>query len=150
MRTRLVPLLVPLLFRLPPVRRFMFRTLSQIGVNYRHSPLSAGAAGAVHGGDRLPWVERSRDKIISPRSPRWRGRSTSTENRDAAWPRPALNLGYRSMCSHGSRKCVAPACSAALYLVRPDGYVALADPNAEPERLRHYFDERGGVGRHGG
>src|SRR5215470_2207807 len=56
-RTRLVPLLVPLLFRLSPWRRLMFRTLSQIGVSYRHSPLSAGAAGAVRGGDRLPWVE---------------------------------------------------------------------------------------------
>jgi FAD binding domain len=56
-RTRLVPLLVPLLFRLSPVRRFVFQTLSQIGVNYRNSPLSVGAAGAVRGGDRLPWVE---------------------------------------------------------------------------------------------
>jgi hypothetical protein len=26
----------------------------------------------------------------------------------------------------------------ALYLVRPDGYVALADPHADPERLREY------------
>ncbi len=39
---------------------------------------------------------------------------------------------------------------AALYLNRPDGYVALADPQADPERLRHYFAERGGLGRHGG
>jgi catechol 2,3-dioxygenase-like lactoylglutathione lyase family enzyme len=50
-RTRLVPRLVPLLVRLPPARRFMFKTLSQIGVNYRHSRLSAGVAGSVHGGD---------------------------------------------------------------------------------------------------
>ena len=56
-RTRLVPLIAPLLFRLAPVRRFLFRTVSQIGVNYRDSPLSEGAAGAVQGGDRLPWVE---------------------------------------------------------------------------------------------
>ncbi|HEV7364969.1 MAG TPA: FAD-dependent monooxygenase, partial [Gemmatimonadales bacterium] len=40
-RTRLVPLLLPLLFRLPPFRRFMVETLAQFGVNYRHSPLSA-------------------------------------------------------------------------------------------------------------
>jgi hypothetical protein len=26
----------------------------------------------------------------------------------------------------------------ALYLVRPDGYVALADPHADAERLRRY------------
>lgn len=25
-------------------------------INYRESPLSAGEAGAVRGGDRLPWV----------------------------------------------------------------------------------------------
>ena len=56
-RTRLVPRICPLLFRLAPVRRLLFRTVSQIGINYRHSPLSAGAAGSVRGGDRLPWVE---------------------------------------------------------------------------------------------
>ena len=56
-RTRLVPLVAPLLFRLAAVRRFLFRTVSQIGVNYRDSPLSEGAAGSVQGGDRLPWVE---------------------------------------------------------------------------------------------
>ena len=55
-RTRLVPLIAPLLFRLAPVRRFLFRTVSQINVNYRNSPLSEGAAGGVRGGDRLPWV----------------------------------------------------------------------------------------------
>ena len=55
-RTRLVPLIAPLLFRLAPVRRFLFRTVSQIGVSYRNSPLSEGAAGGVRGGDRLPWV----------------------------------------------------------------------------------------------
>src|SRR5207302_3205900 len=56
-RTRLAPLVVPPLFRLPPLRRFFFRTVSQTGVNYRASTLSVGAAGAVRGGDRLPWVE---------------------------------------------------------------------------------------------
>src|SRR5215510_6860697 len=56
-RTRLAPLILSLLLRLPPVRRFLFHTVSQIGVNYRSGPLSVGAAGAVRGGDRLPWVE---------------------------------------------------------------------------------------------
>src|SRR5262249_54649178 len=56
-RTRLVPLIAPVLFRLASVRRFVFHTVSQIGVHYHNSPLSVGAAGAVRGGDRLPWVE---------------------------------------------------------------------------------------------
>src|SRR5688572_10969966 len=55
-RIQVVPRLVPFLFRLPPLRRFLFRTLSQVGVGYRDSTLSAGAAGAIRGGDRLPWV----------------------------------------------------------------------------------------------
>ena len=31
----------------------------------------------------------------------------------------------------------------ALYLVRPDSYVALANSGASPERLRQYFTKRG-------
>src|SRR5438552_12675995 len=56
-RTRIVPLVVPLLFRIGAVRRLLFKTVSQTQVNYRDSALSAGAAGKVRGGDRLPWVQ---------------------------------------------------------------------------------------------
>ncbi len=31
----------------------------------------------------------------------------------------------------------------ALYLLRPDTYVALVDPAASPQTLAHYFDARG-------
>src|SRR5580693_3362345 len=56
-RLNVVPLLIPLLFAFRTVRRFMFRTVSQTSVNYRGSSLSEGRAGAVRGGDRLPWVK---------------------------------------------------------------------------------------------
>ena len=46
-----------LITMLAPLRRFMFRTISQTAVNYRGSRLSEGRAGTVHGGDRLPWVK---------------------------------------------------------------------------------------------
>jgi 2-polyprenyl-6-methoxyphenol hydroxylase-like FAD-dependent oxidoreductase len=55
-RTRLAPLVVPRVFRLALFRRFVFRTVSQIVVNYRGGPLSVGSAGRIEGGDRLPWV----------------------------------------------------------------------------------------------
>ena len=55
-RLNLVPLLLPPLFKVATVRRFMFRTISQTAVHYRGSSLSAGRAGTIHGGDRLPWV----------------------------------------------------------------------------------------------
>src|SRR5206468_3772581 len=55
-RTRLVPTIFPVLVKFGVFREFMFRTVSQIMINYRHRALSEGRAGAVHGGDRLPWV----------------------------------------------------------------------------------------------
>ena len=60
-RTRVAPLRdpqVPSAF--DAVREFMFRTVSQTMLNYRGGPLSRGAAGHVHGGDRLPWVRDRR------------------------------------------------------------------------------------------
>ena len=56
MRTWIAPRLLPLLLRLPAARREIFARLSQIGVAYRASALGEGRAGAVRGGDRLPWV----------------------------------------------------------------------------------------------
>jgi 2-polyprenyl-6-methoxyphenol hydroxylase-like FAD-dependent oxidoreductase len=55
-RLHVAPFLFPLITKLPSLRHLMFRTISQTAVNYRGSSLSEGRAGAVHGGDRLPWV----------------------------------------------------------------------------------------------
>ena len=55
LRTRIVPFAMPKLTAFEAVREYMFRTVSQITLNYRGGPLSKGAAGHVHGGDRLPW-----------------------------------------------------------------------------------------------
>ena len=111
-RTRLVPLLVPLLFRLPPLRRFLFRTVSQIGVNYRNSPLSAGAAGAVRGGDRLPWVQTGPGQDNFAPLASLTGRFMCTAKPDPAWPKPAPNFSFRSTASRGSRRCGEPVSSA--------------------------------------
>src|SRR5215469_11547594 len=55
-RTRIAPVVFPALAKLELFREFLFRTVSQITINYRHGPLSEGRAGGVYGGDRLPWV----------------------------------------------------------------------------------------------
>src|SRR5262249_56896931 len=55
-RTRLAPKIFPALVKFGVFREFMFRTVSQIMINYRHCALNEGRAGAVDGGDRLPWV----------------------------------------------------------------------------------------------
>jgi 2-polyprenyl-6-methoxyphenol hydroxylase-like FAD-dependent oxidoreductase len=138
-RTRLVPLVAPLLLRLPAVRRFLFRTVSQIGVNYRNSPLSAGAAGAVRGGDRLPWVETrpGQDNFAPLASLAWQVHVYGEPRGGLAEVCAELRLPLHLFAwQQGMRR--AGLRRSALYLVRPDGYVALADPHADPERLRRY------------
>ncbi len=143
-RTRLFPMTVALMFRLASVRRFLFRTVSQIGVNYRHSPLSEGAAGAVRGGDRLPWVktEPGKDNFIPLDSMKWQVHVYGEPRPGAAEACAGLGLPLHAfawrpeMARAGLKR-------GALYLVRPDGYVALADPAGDPGRLGRYFTERG-------
>jgi 2-polyprenyl-6-methoxyphenol hydroxylase-like FAD-dependent oxidoreductase len=147
-RTGLVPRVVPWLFRLPPVRRYAFRTLSQIGIHYRGSSLSVGAAGAVRGGDRLPWVElgAGQDNFAPLASPDWQVHVYGEPRRGLAEACAGLRLPlHRFNWRPGMRRVGLR--DAALYLIRPDGYVALADPRADPERLRRYFEERG-IDRH--
>jgi 2-polyprenyl-6-methoxyphenol hydroxylase-like FAD-dependent oxidoreductase len=143
-RTRLIPLVAPLVFRLPAVRRFLFRTVSQTGVNYRHSALSEGSSGAIRGGDRLPWARTGPDK----------------DNFDSlthlAWqvqiygePQPGLRetcaeLGLSLQVLQWQPEIRRSGLTrGALYLVRPDGYIALADRDGDPARLRQYVMTHG-------
>jgi 2-polyprenyl-6-methoxyphenol hydroxylase-like FAD-dependent oxidoreductase len=150
-RTRLVPLIAPLLFRLPAIRRFIFHTVSQIGVNYRHSPLSAGAAGAVWGGDRLPWVETEpgKDNFDPLTSLSWQVHVYGEPQGGLPETCAELQLPLHLFAWQPGmlRAGLLPT---ALYLLRPDGYVAVADPHGSSERLRRYFDERGNVGQRSG
>ena len=59
-RNTLLPRLLPFALRFEAIGHLMFRTISQIEISYRASPLSLGTAGRIHGGDRLPWVDRAR------------------------------------------------------------------------------------------
>ena len=142
-RGHIVPTIVPLLFRFAPMRRFLFRTVSQIGVSYPGSPLSVGHAGKVRGGDRLPWVplSGSDDNFAPLASLAWQAHvygevraSATTACRDLhiplhafAWSREAAGAGLER---------------SALYLVRPDGYVAFANDDGSANGLREYLTTR--------
>jgi 2-polyprenyl-6-methoxyphenol hydroxylase-like FAD-dependent oxidoreductase len=71
-RTRLMPMILPALFRSRVIRRALFRLVSQTQINYRHSPLSVGAIGSLRAGDRLPWSPSI------PSSPKVPSRRTSS------------------------------------------------------------------------
>ncbi|KAL1957799.1 hypothetical protein VTO42DRAFT_5517 [Malbranchea cinnamomea] len=53
LRNWVVPALLPVVSRIDSARRAVFRRVSQLMLNYRHSTLSDGPAGSVQGGDRV-------------------------------------------------------------------------------------------------
>jgi 2-polyprenyl-6-methoxyphenol hydroxylase-like FAD-dependent oxidoreductase len=146
-RTRVVPFIAPRLFQFGPTRRFMFRTLSQIVVNYRHSSLSAGVAGSVHGGDRLPWVALTGggDNFTPLTSLNWQVHVYGAVRTNVAETCAQLGLPLHSF-SWQREMAAAGLVDGALYLLRPDGYIALADPTSDPERLRRYHEDLRGSG----
>jgi hypothetical protein len=142
LRTRLAPSLLAGGLALEPVREYLFRTVSQVMVNYRGSALSAGTAGEVHGGDRLPWVaDDATDNYAPLQSIGWQVHvyGSAADGLRAACAAHGLPLHvFPWSASHG----VAGLERDALYLLRPDTYVALADSAADPGSLTRYFGER--------
>jgi 2-polyprenyl-6-methoxyphenol hydroxylase-like FAD-dependent oxidoreductase len=142
-RTRLAPLVLSRAVAIGPVREFIFRTVSQIMLNYRDAPLSAGAAGHVHGGDRLPWVAGTpHDNFASLDAMCWQvhvyGEATAPLRTACAAGGLPLNVyPWNRACEAAGLK------RDALYLMRPDSYVALADPAADPAVLQRYFAAHG-------
>jgi 2-polyprenyl-6-methoxyphenol hydroxylase-like FAD-dependent oxidoreductase len=143
-RTQVVPAVAPGLFRLPQLRRFAFRTISQLAVNYRGSALSSGHAGKVKGGDRLPWIEISggQDNFAPLTTLKWQVHVYGEPNAKlidfcAERGLQLQSFPWQAACHR------AGLTQNAVYLVRPDGYVALADPQAAAQNLAQYFAARG-------
>ena len=145
MRLTVAPRVIPALFKFAAVRRFMFRTISQTAINYRGGALSEGRVGDVHGGDRLPWVHppngHDEDNFIPLRSLDWQlhvyGEAAPAVREMCEARQLALRVfPWRpEMGETGLRRN-------ALYLVRPDGYVALADREGRATAVAAYLDAR--------
>ena len=143
LRTRVAPLLIPRVIAFEPVREFMFRTVSQIMLNYRNGPLSSGTAGHVHGGDRLPWARvDGTDNFATLTTLDWQVHVYGAPKTElAAWcaaQKLPLHVfewrpGYEA----------AGFARDALYLLRPDTYVALADGSGAAGAIERYFKDQG-------
>ena len=146
-RLRLVPRILPLFFSLTPARRLMFRTVSQIGIRYRSSKLSAGQAGRVHGGDRLPWVPPENGQPAASNFAPLSSLAWQVHVYGDATPALAAACDTCGLPLHTfpwrSAMRTAGLQRGAAYLVRPDGYVALADSAASPATLQHFLNDRG-------
>jgi 2-polyprenyl-6-methoxyphenol hydroxylase-like FAD-dependent oxidoreductase len=140
-RTRVFPVFVRAFFASRCARRFLFRTLSQLVIDYRESPISEGKAGRLHSGDRLPWVPEiagvGEDNHAALSSLAWQVHmySRGSEPIERACAELGIALRVFPWTPAMARAGFAPG---AVYLVRPDGYIALADAGARPERLLAY------------
>jgi 2-polyprenyl-6-methoxyphenol hydroxylase-like FAD-dependent oxidoreductase len=145
-RTVIAPRVLPLLFRSKSIRRYMFRVISQTAINYRHSSLSEGATGNLRAGDRLPWVApelasgKDPDNFAPLKSLDWQVhvygdcpsevtqwcRTLGLERHVFPW-RPAV---ARAGLMQG-----------ALYLIRPDGHIGIAQAKPNLIELDRYVND---------
>jgi 2-polyprenyl-6-methoxyphenol hydroxylase-like FAD-dependent oxidoreductase len=141
-RTRIAPLVVPTLLGFDWMREFIFRTVSQITLNYRDGPISEGKAGEVHGGDRLPWAAAEGcDNFASLGSTDWQVHiyGVAPDGISAWCQQHGVPLHvFDWLASYKD----AGLARDALYLLRPDTYVALADREPSVEALERYFESR--------
>jgi 2-polyprenyl-6-methoxyphenol hydroxylase-like FAD-dependent oxidoreductase len=139
-RTRIAPILAPLAYGIDAVREYAFRVLSQTMISYHDSPISEGKAGEVRGGDRLPWV-READNYGSLAEIAWQVHVYGTASDDlVSWCKSQGFALHRF--AFGKAHEAAGLGRNAAYLIRPDSYVACADPDGRPAALEAY------LGRH--
>ncbi len=139
-RRLLAPAVLAIGSRIPAGRHAFFRTLSQIHISYADGALAAGKAGHVAGGDRLPWVAAA-DNFAPLQSLDWQVHvygaaapgfvaacaAARAPVHGFAWSEGAQEAGLRRD---------------AAYLVRPDGYVALAQTTQDGAAMAAFLRER--------
>lgn len=124
-------------------RRQIFRTVSQTRLSYRSCEFNQGRAGAIRGGDRLPWVTFPAGDNFTPLQ------SLSWQLHVYGEPQPGLldtanELGIDMQCfDFGDHVERAGLQRDATYLVRPDGYVALAAEPGNATDLTNFVRSRG-------
>lgn len=141
-RTRIAPMLFPKVARFDAAREFLFRTVSQITLNYRGSSLSQGTTHHVHGGDRLPWaIAGYEDNFASLTSMDWQVHVYGTAPQGIVDYCKSVGMALH-VFDWQSEYHAAGLVQNVVYLLRPDTYVALVDPTGNWETLDRYFASR--------
>jgi 2-polyprenyl-6-methoxyphenol hydroxylase-like FAD-dependent oxidoreductase len=144
-RLHIVPMLVPFFFAFKAARRFMFRRVSQTEIDYEGSSLSVGWTETVEGGDRLPWVQHAggdSDNFAPLASLDWQVHVYGEASKELRALCEARKLPLHVFPWRGEMRRTGLWRNAA-YVVRPDGYVGLADAVASTAAVTSYLDAHG-------
>jgi len=162
-RTRVLAKIIAFAMGMERVQRLAFRTISQIGIRYRNSPLSETSAGlpdaAPRAGDRFPWL-RLKFQPSGPTEDLF-GKLDDTRFNllviGQAAPRggvPGLDDLLRihevpSDPANDRELARAQIPRPSFYLLRPDGHVGLAGTHLDAAAATRYIAERLHFGRNG-
>ncbi len=135
----ILPYVMPLLLRLQSVRRLAFKTVSQTEISYRQSPISLGRVGKLQAGDRLPWVnEGGVDNFATLRNLDWQIHVIGTPQSSLQDYCHGVGLAlYHFPWSNGFGS--AGFNQKAIYLIRPDGHIALVTATQDVAKLQTYI-----------
>ncbi|MBX3020112.1 MAG: FAD-dependent monooxygenase [Bdellovibrionales bacterium] len=136
-RMRLAPIAIPTALHFDFVKRFVFRTISQTAISYRHSGFNEGEAGELHAGDRLPWIS-SVDNFAPLKTMTWQVHvygATKALGVVAAGVDTHLYEWNEEMATKLLQK-------GAAYLIRPDGYIGMISADGDVDEIRRYLISR--------
>ncbi|HEY4143462.1 FAD-dependent monooxygenase [Pinirhizobacter sp.] len=134
-RTGLLPHVIRVVAAFSGTPRLAFRVVSQVRIAYRDSALSAGRAGTLRGGDRLPWLPAGDvDNFTSLTTRDWQLHVYGE-------PGPGVRrLAYNTGLPlhgyvHAAKAQAAGIPAGTVCLVRPDGYIAMVRGDQEEQGL---------------
>ncbi len=138
-KTYIIPTMLSFATQIKAIREFLFKTVSQTTLNYRNSPLSEGKVGKVRGGDRLPWTgSYGFDNYTAFNNSGWQVHVYGEVNSELrAWCEKQHIILQRIEWKSDYQK--AGFTRDAMYLIRPDMYVALVTTQSSPDVLERYY-----------
>ena len=141
-RTKIAPIFASVAYRIDHVREYMFRMISQTMLEYCDSSLSLGDAGSIRAGERLPWVKADQDNYAPLKEITWQIHIYGTAKPDLKeWCKqhkiPLHEFNWLS--THQD----AGFTRNAIYLLRPDTYIAFINNGGSVQAIEEYFNRQG-------
>lgn len=141
-RTQIAPLFLGVAYRIEHVREYVFKLVSQTMLEYCDSLLSVGQLGSLRAGERLPWVTGEQDNYALLKQITWQIHVYGVASAELkAWCEqqqiPVYVFNWLS--AHHDAGLMRDA----LYLLRPDTYIAFINEQGDVQAVREYFVSQG-------